>query len=234
MRLLPPDASSQLSQSLLKKMAVLLKEYGVGDNLLPTKSVCDAYDELRRCLLGLLSMQGAISKREKLYAALLQQVQANEQARQQGHGHGQQQQLLQQQQMQQQGIVVGINPALTRSPPPGAIIPVPSDATGTMAATAVVKTRQLKATTSAATLAGGEDGAIAEGGVSGGGSKKRPRAKKDSSGAGGLEGADGAGADEGAEGSKAKKRKPAAKVSKVTAAATTAAVPLGPPGGEYQ
>ena len=74
-----PEQTCQVNRNLLKKMMVLLKEYGIGDGLLATRSVCDAYDDLRKSMLCLLSLQSAISKREKqLVAAQQQQAQQKE------------------------------------------------------------------------------------------------------------------------------------------------------------
>jgi hypothetical protein len=40
------DSNTQLSKTLVRKMQVLLRELGLGDHLVPTRAVCDLYDQV--------------------------------------------------------------------------------------------------------------------------------------------------------------------------------------------
>jgi len=59
-----------LSKTLSKKLTVLLHDLGAPPAPLPTKAVCDLYDQVKNSALALLSIQSAIQKREKEIAAL--------------------------------------------------------------------------------------------------------------------------------------------------------------------
>jgi len=65
-RLLAAESGVGLSKSLVKKMQVFLKELlSVPDTLLPTRAVCDMYDQLRSDSITLLTLQTALAKKEK-------------------------------------------------------------------------------------------------------------------------------------------------------------------------
>jgi DNA methyltransferase 1-associated protein 1 len=60
-------ATVALSKTLLSKMTVLLQELGLPpvEDLVPTRAVCDGVDQVKKQAVTLLSLQSAISKREK-------------------------------------------------------------------------------------------------------------------------------------------------------------------------
>jgi DNA methyltransferase 1-associated protein 1 len=64
------DKIADLDKTLTKKMQVLLKELGVPTNPIPTRAVCDRYDELRKDTISLLSLQNVIENKEKQLAGL--------------------------------------------------------------------------------------------------------------------------------------------------------------------
>jgi DNA methyltransferase 1-associated protein 1 len=64
-RLQNTEQSTTLSRTLLKKMTALLKELGVPEAPLPTRAVCDYYDNVRRDCITLLSLHSAIQKKER-------------------------------------------------------------------------------------------------------------------------------------------------------------------------
>ena len=69
-RMLPAEQTTVVSKTLSKKLAILLKDLGLPDKMLPTKTVCDLYDQVRRDGTALLSLQSAITRRERDIAAL--------------------------------------------------------------------------------------------------------------------------------------------------------------------
>lgn len=69
-RLLAAEYNTNLSRNLLKKLSCLLKELGLPEKMLPTKTICDMYDQVRRNGITLLSLQNIISKKEKEIAGL--------------------------------------------------------------------------------------------------------------------------------------------------------------------
>lgn len=69
-RMLPPEQTTVVSKTLARKLAVLLKDLGLPDKMLPTKTVCDLYDQVRRDGTALLSLQSTITRREREIAAL--------------------------------------------------------------------------------------------------------------------------------------------------------------------
>ena len=69
-RLLAAEYNTNLSKNLLKKLSCLLTELGLPDTLLPTKTICDLYDQVRRNGITLLSLQNVITKKEKEIAGL--------------------------------------------------------------------------------------------------------------------------------------------------------------------
>ncbi len=64
------DKITDLDKTLIKKMQVLLKELGVPANPIPTRAVCDRYDELRKDTISLLTLQNVIENKEKQLAGL--------------------------------------------------------------------------------------------------------------------------------------------------------------------
>lgn len=69
-RLTSSDQSSGLSRVLLKKMNCLLREFGAPETPLPTRAVCDTYDDVKRDIVALLSLHNAIQRKEKEIATL--------------------------------------------------------------------------------------------------------------------------------------------------------------------
>lgn len=45
-RFVSADFTTNLSKNLLKKLSCLLKELGLPDKMLPTKTICDLYDQV--------------------------------------------------------------------------------------------------------------------------------------------------------------------------------------------
>lgn len=68
--MLPPELTTIVSKTLSKKLSVLLKDLGLPDKMLPTKTVCDMYDQVRRDGTALMSLQNIITRRERDIAAL--------------------------------------------------------------------------------------------------------------------------------------------------------------------
>jgi DNA methyltransferase 1-associated protein 1 len=69
-RLVNSDQNSGLSRVLLKKMNSVLRELGVSETPVPTRSVCDAYDSVKKDTITLLSLYNAIQKKEKEISSL--------------------------------------------------------------------------------------------------------------------------------------------------------------------
>ena len=63
-RLGHPGPDHGISKSMLKQMDQILKEIGVRERPLPTKRVCDLYDNLRRDVIALLTLQKIMLKAE--------------------------------------------------------------------------------------------------------------------------------------------------------------------------
>ena len=64
------DRITDLDKTLIRKMQVLLKELGVPTNPIPTRAVCDRYDELRKDTISLLTLQNVIENKEMQLAGL--------------------------------------------------------------------------------------------------------------------------------------------------------------------
>lgn len=76
-RLFAAEGGVGLSKSLVKKVQVLVKELlSVSDNLLPTRTVCDMFDQLRSSAVCLLTLQTGLAKKEREVAALKAQFPA--------------------------------------------------------------------------------------------------------------------------------------------------------------
>ena len=69
-RLVINESNLNLSKTLLTKMHTYLKEQGMPSNPLPTKSVCDAVDQVYQDTVTLLSIHNAIIKKEKDIATM--------------------------------------------------------------------------------------------------------------------------------------------------------------------
>ena len=63
-RLANPVGALGLSKTLITKMELVLKELGIEGRLLPTKTVCDMYDQLRKNVVTLLTLQKIAKKKE--------------------------------------------------------------------------------------------------------------------------------------------------------------------------
>ncbi len=70
LRLSVPDQPGTLSTTLLRKMVSLLKDLGVPERPIATRSVCDSMDTVRKQAITLLSLQNSITKREREIASL--------------------------------------------------------------------------------------------------------------------------------------------------------------------
>lgn len=64
-RLIVEESSLGLSKILFKKMNTLLKEFNPPIAPLPTKAICDMYDNVRQDTVALLSLQNILLKKEK-------------------------------------------------------------------------------------------------------------------------------------------------------------------------
>jgi DNA methyltransferase 1-associated protein 1 len=62
----PVGMQNGLSKSLIKKMEMVLRELGVEERPLPTKTVCDYYDHLRKSVVTLLTLHKIAAKKETL------------------------------------------------------------------------------------------------------------------------------------------------------------------------
>ena len=51
-------------------MNCLLREFGAPETPLPTRAVCDTYDDVKRDIVALLSLHNAIQRKEKEIATL--------------------------------------------------------------------------------------------------------------------------------------------------------------------
>ena len=60
----PTNADSIINKTLLKKMELVIKELNVPDRMIPTKRSCDMYDNLRKSVLTLLTLQKLALKKE--------------------------------------------------------------------------------------------------------------------------------------------------------------------------
>eukprot|EP00934_Nitzschia_sp_Nitz4_P009065 Nitzschia sp. Nitz4//scaffold221_size33835//20656//22503//NITZ4_007853-RA/size33835-processed-gene-0.14-mRNA-1//1//CDS//3329542563//9055//frame0 len=63
-RLVPPAAGGGVNKTLLTRMQQFLTELKVPDRPLPTKKVCDLYDDVRKDTMMLITLQKAILQRE--------------------------------------------------------------------------------------------------------------------------------------------------------------------------
>jgi hypothetical protein len=62
----PPLTPPGLSKSLVKKMEMVLRELGIEERPLPTKTVVDYYDHLRKSIITLLTLHKVAAKKETL------------------------------------------------------------------------------------------------------------------------------------------------------------------------
>ena len=62
--LTPTNTDSIINKTLLKKMELVVKELNIPDRLVPTKNTCDMYDNLRKSVLTLLTLQKLALKKE--------------------------------------------------------------------------------------------------------------------------------------------------------------------------
>ena len=60
-----PEQPNTLSTTLLKKMVALLRDLGVPDHPVATRTVCDGMDTVRRLAVTLCSLHNVIHKKEK-------------------------------------------------------------------------------------------------------------------------------------------------------------------------
>ena len=65
-RLENPVGVNGLSKTLIKKMELVLQELEIEERPLPTKTVVDIYDHLRKSIVTLLTLQKIASKKENL------------------------------------------------------------------------------------------------------------------------------------------------------------------------
>lgn len=73
-RLVPLEYTSGISRSLAKKMQLLLNELGAPENPIPTRSVCDLLESVRKNACVLLGLQSALAKKEKELAGMKAQA----------------------------------------------------------------------------------------------------------------------------------------------------------------
>lgn len=64
-RLIVTESSLKLSKTYTKKLNSLLQDLGAPDHPLPTKTVCDLYDQVRQEGIMLIALNNEISKKEK-------------------------------------------------------------------------------------------------------------------------------------------------------------------------
>lgn len=73
-RLAAAESGVGISKSLVKKMNSMLRELmNIPEKMLPTRTVCDLFDGIRRDTVCLLSLQAALAKKEKELATLRSQ-----------------------------------------------------------------------------------------------------------------------------------------------------------------
>ena len=73
-RLYVSEQSLGLSKTLTKKLNCLFRDIGAPENPVPTRAICDLYDQVRHDAVALLSLQSTIAKKEKDLAALRAQT----------------------------------------------------------------------------------------------------------------------------------------------------------------